>query len=66
MDPGLCQTCAHAKVVTSDRGSIFYRCQLADSNPRYPKYPRLPVLNCAGWVDAENTPSSTTTHRSQN
>ena len=28
---------------------VFYRCQLSDTNPRFRKYPTLPVLNCAGW-----------------
>ena len=48
-DPGLCARCVHAGVVASDRGSTFLRCGLADSDPRFPKYPRLPVLACDGW-----------------
>jgi hypothetical protein len=32
----------------SDRGSVFYRCELAKTNPDFPKYPRLPVLSCSG------------------
>lgn len=46
---GLCATCAHAKTTRSDRGSIFYRCLLSTSDPRFPKYPRLPVLSCPGY-----------------
>ncbi len=49
IDPGLCCDCAHAQVVTSDRGSIFYRCALAATDPRFLKYPKLPVLCCDGW-----------------
>ena len=47
--PGLCTKCVHAKVVVSDRGSVFWRCLLADDDSRFPKYPRLPVLECAGF-----------------
>jgi hypothetical protein len=46
---GLCANCVHARIVRSDRGSIFYRCGLSDTDPAFPKYPRLPVLNCAGY-----------------
>jgi len=45
---GLCFSCQHARVVHSDRGAVFYQCQLAATDPRYPKYPRLPLVRCAG------------------
>lgn len=48
--PGLCATCRHAKIITSDRGSQFLRCLLADVDPAFPKYPPLPVLSCRGWA----------------
>jgi len=48
---GLCETCGHAKVMTSDRGSVFYRCLLAETSSRYPKYPPLPVVSCSGWEE---------------
>lgn len=51
-DPGLCGTCANARVIVTDRGSEFYRCQLSDKDPRYPKYPRLPVVRCEGYAFA--------------
>jgi hypothetical protein len=47
--PGLCGVCAHCIVVRSDRGSVFFRCDLAAIDPRFPKYPRLPVLACDGF-----------------
>lgn len=50
MDPGLCATCTHAAIVRSDRGSLFWRCELSLANPDFPKYPRLPVVRCAGFV----------------
>jgi len=46
---GLCAACVHARVIRSDRGSVFYLCQLSMSDPRFPKYPRLPVVACAGF-----------------
>jgi len=46
---GLCATCLNSKIVTSDRGSVFYRCMLSDENPEFARYPRLPVLTCSGW-----------------
>ena len=46
---GLCATCRHARVVHSSHGSTFYLCRLADIDPRFDKYPRLPVLRCAGY-----------------
>jgi hypothetical protein len=33
----------------SDRGSVFYLCWLSASDTRFAKYPRLPVLECAGY-----------------
>jgi hypothetical protein len=50
MNPGLCASCVHVRIITSDRGSTFLRCGLSDRNPRFPKYPRLPVLVCTGWI----------------
>jgi len=52
-DPaGLCASCVHAKIITSSRGSVFYLCQLAFIDPRFPKYPPLPVLACDGYQPA--------------
>ena len=45
---GLCADCIHKRVITSDRGATFYLCQLSATDQRFPKYPRLPVLQCAG------------------
>jgi len=46
---GLCATCAHRREVPNRRGSVFYLCRLSQSDPAYPRYPRLPVLSCAGY-----------------
>ncbi|HKQ85538.1 MAG TPA: hypothetical protein VJS43_02085 [Candidatus Acidoferrales bacterium] len=53
---GLCETCTHAKRIVSDRGSLFWQCGLAADDPRFPKYPRLPVLQCAGFEQLAKTP----------
>ena len=51
---GLCATCAHVRRIESDRGSVFFLCQLALTDERFRKYPRLPVLQCEGYqVSAE-------------
>jgi len=48
-DIGLCADCRNMRSIVTDRGSTFYQCQLAATNPDFPKYPRLPVLRCAGY-----------------
>lgn len=45
---GLCAGCVHRRLLASDR-SVFLRCNLADSDPRFPRYPPLPVRACAGF-----------------
>ena len=47
---GLCATCRHADTIVSARGSTFYLCQLALTDPRFSKYPTLPVLACKGYA----------------
>lgn len=47
--PGLCATCAHLRPIESDRGSLFFLCELALTDDRFRKYPRLPVLQCDGY-----------------
>ena len=47
---GLCDACVHSKRVGSARGSVFRLCLLHETDPRFAKYPRLPVLSCAGYV----------------
>jgi hypothetical protein len=47
---GLCPRCEHVRLVRSSRGSVFYRCSLAATNPRFPKYPMQPVVVCGGYA----------------
>jgi len=37
------------RTVSNRRGSVFYRCGRADDDPKFPRYPALPVLTCAGY-----------------
>jgi hypothetical protein len=36
--------------VVSAKGSTFYLCRMSFDDPRFPRYPRLPVLDCEGFV----------------
>jgi len=47
--PGLCGTCVHVQRVTSARGSTFYLCRLSFLDARFPRYPPIPVVTCAGF-----------------
>jgi hypothetical protein len=40
------------KVVETRKGSRFYLCTLSEVDPRFPKYPRIPVVRCIGYVPA--------------
>jgi len=46
---GLCSQCQHARLIESSKGSIFLLCELSKTDPRFPKYPRLPVFACPGY-----------------
>jgi hypothetical protein len=52
---GLCARCVHARRVTSSRGSVFYLCGLSEVDANFPKYPRLPVLQCSGFSEPETS-----------
>jgi len=46
---GLCETCQHRQLVPNTRGSVFSLCTRSRTDPAYPRYPRLPVLECPGY-----------------
>ena len=48
LHPGLCATCVHLRLLRSPR-STFLRCAMAELDSRFPRYPRLPVIACAGY-----------------
>jgi hypothetical protein len=47
-EAGLCATCASARAVTTKRGARFTLCSRSEQDPRYDRYPRLPVTACRG------------------
>jgi hypothetical protein len=51
---GLCQECRHARRIVSGKGSGFWLCGRSAEDPRFVKYPRLPVERCPGFVRVES------------
>ena len=48
---GLCATCMHAQCTKHPRGGTdYWRCTLAETDARFERYPRLPVLHCEGYA----------------
>ena len=45
--PGLCERCRWARLVRTPR-SAFWLCLRSREDPRYERYPRLPVTRCEG------------------
>ena len=52
---GLCVNCRHVRRVETERGSVFYRCARAATDPRFRKYPPLPVVRCEGYEADEGS-----------
>jgi len=46
---GQCGMCRHARLIASDRGSTFLLCRLSREDPRFVRYPRLPMVRCPGY-----------------
>jgi hypothetical protein len=46
---GLCDSCRHQRLIHNTRGSTFSLCERSRSDPSFPRYPRLPVLECRGY-----------------
>jgi hypothetical protein len=46
---GLCADCGHARKLKTKIDAIIYMCGLSAKVPRLPKFPRLPVIACAGY-----------------
>jgi hypothetical protein len=55
---GLCDTCRHQRLVRTTRGSVFTLCERSRADRAYPRYPRVPVLACAGHEAARRASSS--------
>jgi hypothetical protein len=58
MDASLCETCRHLREVVTPKGSRFLLCQLSVSDPRFPRYPRQPVVRCGGYEGLDNARSA--------
>jgi hypothetical protein len=54
---GLCDSCRHQRLVPNTRGSVFSLCERSRADPTYPRYPRLPVRECAGHEPRERPAS---------
>lgn len=48
---GLCNLCLHQRLVPNTRGSIFSLCERSKADPAFPRYPRVPVLDCPGFEE---------------
>jgi hypothetical protein len=46
---GLCADCLYARHIESARGMTFYLCERSSNDPDFPKYPRIPVIECRGY-----------------
>ena len=51
---GLCAHCRFMRLMYSDRGSAFFLCERSATDPSFPKYPRLPVLQCTGYESMDS------------
>jgi hypothetical protein len=50
---GLCDTCRHQRIIRNTRGSEFSLCERSRTEPEFPRYPRLPVLECRGYEEGK-------------
>jgi hypothetical protein len=46
---GLCGVCTHRRSIVSHKGSVFLLCGRSVEDPRFRRYPPLPVLSCPGF-----------------
>ena len=46
---GLCNLCRHQQLVPNTRGSVFSLCRRSREDPTFPRYPRVPVIECRGF-----------------
>jgi hypothetical protein len=51
---GLCASCKHARLIETQRKSVFVLCRAHKFEAALPKYPRLPVLSCPVYSPIEN------------
>jgi hypothetical protein len=51
---GLCDSCVHQQIVRNTRGSVFSLCRRSRDEPEFPRYPRVPVVECGGHETRPN------------
>jgi hypothetical protein len=52
---GLCVRCRFGRAQPSPRtGHRFWRCGRSDTEPEFPRYPRLPLIECSGFTKPES------------
>ncbi|HXC85073.1 MAG TPA: hypothetical protein VNV62_24775 [Trebonia sp.] len=54
--PGLCEACGYAKLNQTRRGTAYLRCTRAEWDKALVRYPRLPVMECAGFEHRPDNP----------
>lgn len=47
---GLCAGCSEARRIVSSKLSEFWMCERSQRDPRFKKYPSLPVRTCLGYA----------------
>ena len=53
---GVCADCRWARRVATARGSLFLLCRRSETDPAFPRYPRLPRPACPGYERAVPVP----------
>jgi len=48
---GLCGRCVYQRIIPTPRGGRFSQCGRHFTEPRFVKYPRIPVNRCDGFED---------------
>jgi len=65
MNVSLCESCSFAKKIISGKGSQFLLCGKSQTDQRFPKYPRQPVMRCHGFVEKKAATTTRAMNQSQ-
>jgi len=55
---GLCRDCRHSRQVPTTRAT-YWLCRRSESDPTFPRYPRLPLRSCRGFAWNEDGEAGT-------
>lgn len=50
---GLCLSCKYARHVEAKETTVYFLCERSLTDPTFPKYPRLPILRCSGYLKSQ-------------